>query len=310
MIKNKNILLADIGATNARLAINQEKGRYKYSEERRVNDFKSIEELFSSYLDNINMTGLIRQAVIGVAAPIVSDRVSFVNCPISFSQKNLKNKFFSEGLIVLNDLELQAHAISNLSKEELKVLSQGRAETGGSKILVVPGTGLGLSGIIEDKVCATEAGHLYIPSNLERFSPFTEQFKLDFHRVPTFEDLLSAKGIIYLFKKISGSRDEISSKEIMENFDQNKDCKTTRELYIHILTVYLRIVSLVWGATGGVYIAGSIAKTIAEDLRKKGFREEFENSDTMYEMLSSITIYLITINDLGLRGAAKCASFS
>ena len=44
MIKNKNILLADIGATNARLAINQEKGRYKYSEERRVNDFKSIEE--------------------------------------------------------------------------------------------------------------------------------------------------------------------------------------------------------------------------------------------------------------------------
>ena len=114
MIKNKNILLADIGATNARLAINQEKGRYKYSEERRVNDFKSIEELFSSYLDNINMTGLIRKAVIGVAAPIVSDRVSFVNCPISFSQKNLKNKFFSEGLIVLNDLELQAHAISNL----------------------------------------------------------------------------------------------------------------------------------------------------------------------------------------------------
>ena len=74
--------------------------------------------------------------------------------------------------------------------------------------------------------------------------------------------------------------------------------------------VYLRIVSLVWGATGGVYIAGSIARTIAEDLRKKGFREEFENSDTMHEMLSSITIYLITINDLGLRGAAKCASFS
>ena len=91
MIKNKNILLADIGATNARLAINQEKGRYKYREERRVNDFKSIEELFSSYLDNINGIGLIKEAVIGVAAPIVSDRVSFVNCPISFSQKNLKN---------------------------------------------------------------------------------------------------------------------------------------------------------------------------------------------------------------------------
>lgn len=310
MIKNKNVLLADIGATNARLAINQEKGRYKYREERRVKDFKSIEGLFSSYLDNIKSNGLIKHAVIGVAAPVVGDRVSFVNCPISFSQENLKNRFFSESLIVLNDLELQAHAISNLSKEELNILSQGRAETGGSKILVVPGTGLGLSGIIEDKVCATEGGHLYIPSNLERFSPFTEQFKLDFHRVPTFEDFLSAKGIIYLFKKISGSRDEISSKEIMGNFDQNKAFKATRELYIHTLAVYLRIVSLVWGATGGVYIAGSIARTIAEDLRKKDFREEFENSDTMHEMLASISIYLITINDLGLRGATKCASLS
>ena len=86
MIKNKNVLLADIGATNARLAINQEKGRYKYREERRVKDFKSIEGLFSSYLDNIKSNGLIKHAVIGVAAPVVGDRVNFVNCPISFSQ--------------------------------------------------------------------------------------------------------------------------------------------------------------------------------------------------------------------------------
>ena len=84
-------LLADIGATNARLAYTLDGVNLLHSTILKTTDFNSLETLLKEYLDKVNNDPLITKAVIGVAAPIFSDQVQFVNYNFIFSKDELKN---------------------------------------------------------------------------------------------------------------------------------------------------------------------------------------------------------------------------
>ncbi len=303
------ILLADIGATNARFCVTSDCYNYEHSESLEVIDSSSVEELCDKYLKRYELTNRVSKAVIGVAAPIIKDEVSFVNVNISFSIKGLKNQLFQEGLIVVNDLALQAHAIKGLEKNELSFIgiSKGQPEEG-PKILVSPGTGLGLAGIVDQQIVATEAGHLNIPqkeikNDLKKIS---DSFISKSKRAPTYEDFLSGKGVRFIYKVLSEDEGtNLSSKEILENKNLNEDCSKTKELIVYLLASYLRYVALVWGSTGGVYLAGSIVNTLITEEVHQTFRETFESSETMQDLLKAIPLILVTIDDIGFRGALE-----
>ena len=154
------ILIADLGATNARFCVTKDCLTYSIKAHYQINNFDSVEELCLAYLEEKGLQN-INKAVIGVAAPILGDKVSFVNTNLEFSIKNLEKKIFSGGLIVVNDLELQAYALFNLKAEDLSYIGKKNLKEG-PKILVAPGTGLGLAGILGEAIIATEAGHINI----------------------------------------------------------------------------------------------------------------------------------------------------
>ena len=216
------ILLADIGATNARFSVTTDRTQYDYTDNLQVTDHGSLEELCSKYLNKHKLTNEVNKAVIGVAAPIIGDEVSFVNANISFSTELLKKQLFKEGLIVKNDLAMQAHAIKDLKKEELSYIGLKRQKIEGPKLLVSPGTGLGLAGITDNEIISTEAGHLNIPQketkhDLQKIIDF---FTSTNRRVPTYEDFLSGKGIKFFYEVLSeGKGPNLSSETILENKD-------------------------------------------------------------------------------------------
>ena len=157
------ILLADIGATNARFSVTTDCSQYEHYDNLQVVGSSSLEKLCNDYLNRHKLVNKVNKAVIGVAAPIIDDEVSFVNANISFSIQGLKKQLFKEGLIVMNDLALQAHAIKNLKKSELSFIGLDKLQAKGPKLLISPGTGLGLAGITDQEIISTEAGHLNIP---------------------------------------------------------------------------------------------------------------------------------------------------
>jgi len=302
------ILLADIGATNARFCVTSNCSKYEHSESLEVIDSSSLEELCSNYLNRYQLTNKVSKAVIGVAAPIISDEVSFVNASITFSIKRLKKQFFKEGLIVINDLALQAHAINGLGKSELSFIGLKKEQLEGPKILVSPGTGLGLAGILNKQIIATEAGHLNIPQKEIRndLKKITDSFISKNKRTPTYEDFLSGKGIRFFYEVLSkGEGAKLSSKQILENEGLSEDCTKTKELVVYLLASYLRYVALVWGSTGGVYLAGSIVNSLIKEEIYQTFREAFEKSETMQDLLKAIPLILVTIDDIGFRGALE-----
>ena len=303
------ILLADIGATNARFSVTTDCSQYEHSDNLHVVGSDSLEELCNDYLNRHQLANKVNKAVIGVAAPIIDDEVSFVNANISFSIQGLKKQFFKEGLIVINDLALQAHAIKGLQKSELSFIGKERGQPEeGPKILVSPGTGLGLAGIVDQQIVATEAGHLNIPQKEIKndLKKIKDSFIAKKKRAPTYEDFLSGKGIRFFYKVLSADEGtDLSSKEILENKGLNEDCSKTKELIVYLLASYLRYVALVWGATGGVYLAGSIVNTLIKEEEYQTFREIFESSETMQALLKAIPLILVTIDDIGFRGALE-----
>ena len=72
-----------------------------------------------------------------------------------------------------------------------------------------------------------------------------------------------------------------------------------------MLGSYLRYVALVWGSTGGVYLAGSIVNTVVKEEVYQNFREVFESSETMQDLLKAIPLILVSINDIGFRGGLE-----
>ena len=87
------ILLADIGATNARFSVTTDCSQYEHYDTLQVVGSSSLEKLCNDYLNRHRLANKVNKAVIGVAAPIIDDEVSFVNANISFSIQGLKNSF-------------------------------------------------------------------------------------------------------------------------------------------------------------------------------------------------------------------------
>ena len=65
--------------------------------------------------------------------------------------------------------------------------------------------------------------------------------------------------------------------------------------------------ALIWGATGGVYISGSMVNQLMKDIDLKEFRKSFEDSETMQVLLENTPVFLVLDPNLGLRGARKLA---
>jgi len=303
----KPTLLADLGATNARFAISTDGKTYRDSLELRISEYDSMESLCQGYLKLIDLKGL-KRAVIGVAAPVITDSVSFVNIDLEFSQSELQSSLFSEGLRVVNDLALQAHAVNFLKDDELEVIGVRLPYLEGPRILVSPGTGLGVAGIIQEEVVSTEAGHLNIPAKIKKegLDRIIDVFRRKTGRMPTFEDFLSGKGLNFFYYVLSGQEEcQLSNEEILLNYNTDSICLEVKDSMNYLYAAYLRYITLAWGALGGVYLVGSITNSLLSDIDNNEFRNIFEDSDTMKGLLRVTSVYRVKPQDLGFRGALK-----
>ena len=301
------ILIADMGATNARFCVTKDCRKYNNKATYQIKNFDSVEELCLAYLKDQGLENT-NKAVIGVAAPILGDKVSFVNNNLEFSIKNLEKKIFSHGLIVVNDLELQAYALFNIKAADLSFIGQKNLSEG-PKILVTPGTGLGLAGILGKNVIATEAGHINIPDKELRphLKAIIERFIKENYRAPTYEDFLSGKGITFFYETLSGeTNSELSSEEVLLSREDKYSLQTI-ELLNYLLSSYLRYMALVWGSYGGVLLSGSIVNSLVLEEDYQEFRNTFEDSETMKDFMRTIPLAIVLIEEIGFVGGLELA---
>ena len=225
---------------------------------------------------------------------------------MEFRISELKSKIFSGGLLVVNDLELQAYAVLNLQHSDLTYIGKETCSEG-PKILVAPGTGLGLAGLVGNQVVSTEAGHINISDKILRpdLKKIIDRFILDNKRVPTYEDLLSGKGITYFYSTLSGDLDSKLTSERILSERSDPHCLSTINLLNYLLASYLRYMALVWGANGGVLLSGSIVNSLLLEEDFTEFRKTFEDSETMKDFMQSVPLAIVRVEDIGFAGGLE-----
>jgi glucokinase len=294
-------LLADVGGTNARFALETGPRSIAVVAVLRCDDFENLHAAIRAYLtqvaDVVGRYGPVRHAAIAIANPVDGDVVNMVNRHWSFSVEALRTEAALETLLVENDFAALAMALPHLDAGQCRQVGSGGGQRGRPLGLIGPGTGLGVAGLIPIGPgwvpLPSEAGHA-------TFAP-ADDVEVDLLRAlwnerghVSCERLLSGSGLEAIHRVLSGS--DLPAHEITRAaLDGDSDvCIEAVMRFCAILGTVAGNVALAFGATGGVYIGGGIVPRFGALFDRSPFRARFEDKGRMSSFVAPIPTYLIT----------------
>lgn len=315
------ILAGDIGGTNTRLAVFDDKLKIigkplKFP----TGNGKSFE---ANVLKVLKKNKSIDRACFAVAGPVMDGQVTMTNVGRSFDQASLSRALKIPKVSLINDLVANASGIELLNKKELQTLVKGESHVG-NRAVVSPGTGLGVGGLIWDgtyhRPSPTEGGHAHF-SPPDELSAELWLYLNEVHPTVTWEHILSGTGIenIYdFFVEIGGDTDAktarllskakpgqraaiISQAGLQEACEA---CSATMELFAKLLATECQNIAVLYFAVGGLFIGGGIPPKVLPILKKKDFRKAFLTHKTMGHLLAKVPVHVILNDDTALEGAA------
>ena len=294
-------LLADVGGTNARFALETGPRSIEAVAVLRCDDFENLHAAIRAYLtqvaDVVGRDGPVRHAAIAIANPVDGDVVNMVNRHWSFSVEALRAEAALETLLVENDFAALAMALPHLDAGQCRQVGSGVGQRGRPLGLIGPGTGLGVAGLIPIgpgwAPLPSEAGHA-------TFAP-ADDVEVDLLRAlwnerghVSCERLLSGSGLEAIHRVLSGS--DLPAHEITRAAldGDSAVCIEAVMRFCAILGTVAGNVALAFGATGGVYIGGGIVPRFGALFDRSPFRARFEDKGRMNSFVAPIPTYLIT----------------
>ncbi len=307
-------LLADIGGTNARFALQSDAG-FDDIEVLACADYPTLGEAMRAYLAKAAARGLaahsVRHAAIAIANPVEEDRVSMTNHHWSFSIEALRQEQGLDTLLVVNDFAALAMSLPHLAADGRQRIGGGIELPNRPIGLIGPGTGLGVSGVIPAGnrwiALAGEGGHVtFAPSTKEEVA-ILEALWTEFGHVSA-ERLLSGMGLELIHWALSGKRIDAPGITSAALDGSASDCVKTVETFCAVLGSVAGNVALTLGATGGMYIGGGIVPRLGKLFAQSAFRARFEDKGRLSPYLARIPTYLITEQYPALRGVSAMLS--
>ncbi|MDR5833276.1 bifunctional transcriptional regulator/glucokinase [Caballeronia sp. LZ034LL] len=295
-------LLADVGGTNARFALETAPGEIGQIRVYPGADYPGIAEVMQQYLKDTQV-GRVNHAAIAIANPVDGDHVKMTNHDWSFSIEATRRALGFDTLLVVNDFTALAMAVPGLTDAQ-RVQVGGGARRQNSVIgLLGPGTGLGVSGLIpaDDRWIAlgSEGGHA-------TFSPFDEREDLvmrfarrKFPHV-SFERVCAGQGLELIYRALAerdavNVADSFSAADVTHRaLDGEALALETVNCFCAILGTFAGNIAVTLGALGGIFIGGGIVLKLGELFHKSPFRERFEAKGRFQQYLAGIPTFIIT----------------
>ena len=194
-------LVADIGGTNTRLAL-LDGGKIHNVTVVPTGAAASLAHAMQDFLQGRE----IGRAAIAVAGPVDGDTVSLTNAGWSFTADDLRAALNTGNVRIVNDFEAQALALPHLRHDELLAVGGGTVTDNRPKVVIGPGTGLGVAGLVPTDrgwiPVTTEAGHISLPAINEEEDRIIAGLRARFGHV-SVERVLSGPGLVALANVLS-----------------------------------------------------------------------------------------------------------
>jgi glucokinase len=310
-------LIADIGATNSRCALLDDRGRTLAPEVFQNADFTGVEGVLDIYLDHRRASDRPKRAAIAVAAPILDDAVRMVNIGWSFSQAELKAQLQLNRLIVLNDFAAIAWALPQLGPSDLRQIGGGPAGVRSPLATLGPGSGLGVSALIPSQdawaVASGEGGHVTLAAVTREETEVIERLRDETGHCSA-ERVLSGPGLVNLYTALAElaghGTPSVTAVEVTGLAQRGEPlaCKA-QAMFFSMLGTVAGNLALTVGARGGVYIAGGIVPRLLNAFVDSDFRARFEAKGRYRPYMEAIPTYVITEPLPAFRGLRRLLGY-
>lgn len=308
-------LAGDIGGTNARFAL-WDAGRVR--EHRLPVAGLTADELLDAAMRALDPPR-IANVCLAVAGPVLAGEARLTNVDMTFSGAAVQARTGAREVALVNDIVAMGAAVAAGLCDGAERLG-GRAAEGGDAVraVVAAGTGLGMGLVMPDGRCLpSEGGHVRVaPADaFEReLVTFTETTLEEARGVVAWEHYLSGRGLVNLYRAVShvwgmepaAHTPEEVTRRGLEVADPI--CHTTLETWAGMLGTAAGGLAVTAMALGGVWLAGTIPRTLAPVLRERVFRRRFEEAAWAADFLADVPVHLLADDDIGLKGAAAIAA--
>lgn len=329
-------LVGDIGGTNARFAlIEKDSVELFHVEVFSCADYANFDAAFEAYFLKVGQPRVSR-ACLSFACPIAAD-ITMTNNHWGFNVAQMRSQLGLEEMRLLNDFTAMAYGTLYVSDDDKVMVQEGSStHVSDSRLVIGPGTGLGVSGLVP--ICSnaqsesvswqaltTEGGHVSFAPVNQLQSEILAVLQQQFDRV-SVERILSCDGLLALYKAICAIKQvpamhstpaQVSSAALqaherkgLENLSQQEDTAwLSLETFCQILGAVAGDMVLAQGSRGGVYLCGGILPRIKEFLLASGFRKEMCNKGRLSQYLEQTPVWLCDAEYPGLLGAAAALKF-
>lgn len=325
------ILGCDVGGTKCNLALFEPRGarlEAGFTQRYPSQQFDRFEKIIAQFLEDARAEFgtaplKLEAAGLGVAGPVVENRVRATNLPWIVDAAALAKQLGTPHIVLLNDLEASGYSLELLRPEELATLNVGEAAPRAAKVLIAAGTGLGEAVLYWDGaryfVAGSEGGHADLAPRTEEEIELLRYLKKSQEFVG-FEAILSGRGFFAIHKFLAPEMKHAS-------FDQpgvdpapeitERGLAGTCPVCVHTLDLWTALYGAEAGnlalkavSRNGVYVAGGIAVKILPKLKDGTFFRAFCQKEKLGEMLARIPIHVVLNEKAPLLGAATQAARS
>ena len=209
----KNALLIDLGGTNVRHAFFINNALSKISKEK-ISD-KEFIPFITKLLDGAESK--IEYLVIAAAGPNNQSFINLTNRNLLINSRELEATLNLKKCLLLNDWEAVAFSLSEMEKKSFLSIKDN-VPSNKNTLLIGPGTGLGVTLIIDDQIIPTEFGNV-----LSTTKSMMESFGIESDKkFLSLENILSGPGIEMLYEEKFGKK--LSSEKIITlALERNED---------------------------------------------------------------------------------------
>lgn len=306
------VLVADVGGTNARLALVDPSGRI-HGLARFQNDdhpsFLSVLNAYSAQNDLPELQGFCA----AVAGPVGGGTARLTNRDWEFDRHAIASCLPVSGassVRLINDLAALGYALPALSAAQLAEIkpADNDAESNDQALVVGLGTGVNICLVkgAGDTVSVVEAefGHTSLPTSV--YQPLHRVIGTAVADFLSVEELFAGRGLSRLYRVISGGEDRVGQ-DILAAYDAGEQgaVSETVDLLAALLGRLTRELVYMYQPFGGVYFAGGVSRGILGSDARKGFLHSFDEPGRFAEQSGRVAVRLIMDDAAALTGAAR-----
>lgn len=308
-------LIADVGGTYARFALEVAPHVFEQVQSLRCADFADFHAAVTGYLNALQgvRPDSVRHAAIAIANPVAGDDVRMTNYHWQFSIEQMRQRLGLDNLVVVNDFTALAMAVPGLAVSQRRQFGGGQALARSVIGLIGAGTGLGVSGLIPANdgwvALGTEGGHSSFAPHDERELAILRFAWRQYDHV-SFERLASGPGIALIYLALAEyagvSVAPLDAPEITRRALAGEDalCQEAIDTFCAILGTAAGNLAVTQGALGGIYIGGGIVPRLGAYFDASPFRARFEDKGRFADYMRRIPTFVITAQDATLQGAS------